>query len=248
MPPFIVTKTSIALLFTALVATQTMGQDVLETRGLVRSATRIEVRTDIVAAVAKAPFKDGAKFKRGDKLITFDCRRYRAELNSAKAGANAASIELRNKRKLFKHGAAGKSEVELARAEMARNNAEVKVRLARMSDCVIKAPFSGRVVTLNTRQHEMPRASEPVIVVLDDTILELELVVPSNWLVWLRAGQEFSFLVDETGREHRAKINTLGAEVDPVSQTIKAYGVLLNADGAVLSGMSGQARFLQKGS
>ena len=226
----------------------TNAQEIKQTRGLVRSSARIEVRTDLVAAVSKAPFRDGARFKKGDKLITFDCARYRAELNSARAGAHAAAIELRNKRNLRKNGAAGKSEVQLAGAEASKANAEVKARLTRVSQCVIKAPFDGRVVTLNTRRYEMPNASEPVIVVLNDRELELELVVPSNWLVWLEPGQEFIFRVDETGKIHPAKITSLGAEVDPVSQTIKAYGKLLEADGRVLAGMSGKARFQPKGS
>ncbi|MEE9314058.1 MAG: HlyD family efflux transporter periplasmic adaptor subunit [Rhizobiaceae bacterium] len=236
------------LAFAMVISTQTFGQEALDTRGLVRSSARVEVRTDLVAAVAKAPFKDGARFKKGAKLITFDCSRYRAELNSARAGASAAAIELRNKRRLFKNGAAGKSEVQLARAEAARNNAEVKARLSRVSQCVIKAPFAGRVVVLNTRKYEMPNASKPVIIILDDSALELELVVPSNWLVWLEPGREFLFKVDETGKTHPAKIVSIGAEVDPVSQTIKAYGVLLETNGRVLAGMSGQARFSPKGS
>lgn len=248
MRKFIALNRYILIALTTLMTTEVMAQEVLETRGLIRSSARIEVRTDLVAAVAKAPFSDGARFQKGDKLITFDCGRYQAELNSARAGANAAAIELRNKRRLWKNGAAGKSEVQLARAEAARNSAEVKARLSRISQCVIKAPFNGRVVSLNTRRYEMPSANEPVIVVLDDTALELELVVPSNWLVWLEPGRKFSFKIDETGETHEAKINSLGAEVDPVSQTIKAYGVLLDTGGRVLAGMSGQARFHPKGS
>ncbi len=219
-----------------------------EARGLVRSSARVEVRTDLSVPVAHAPFGDGQPFKKGDLLIEFDCRQHRAELESVRAAANAAAIELKNKRELHKHGAAGKSEVNLARAEAGRASADVRARLARVAQCSVFAPFSGRVVVLNTRQHETATPSEPVIIVLDDSVLELELVVPSKWLRWLKADAQFDFRVDETGHTHRARIDRLGAEVDPVSQTIKAYGRLIGETNGVLAGMSGRALFAGKGS
>ena len=222
---------------------QSQGDAAREVRGLVRSTARVEVRTDLVASISKAPFVEGQRFSKGDKLIEFDCSRYSAELGAAKAAAHATNIEARNKRRLYANGAAGKSEVQLAKAEASRAGSDVKARKARMKDCAIRAPFSGRVVTLNARQHEMPTPDKPIIVLIDDTVLELELVVPSNWLRWLKVGQTFEFSVDETGLRHSAELTRLGAEVDPVSQTIKAYGVLKGDLELVLAGMSGTASF-----
>ncbi len=239
---------ALVLLQSAEIQNLQAQEQVREARGLVRSAARVEVRTDLVAAVADAPFGEGMRFKKGDLLISFDCDRYRAEFNSAKAAARAAGIEVRNKRSLVKHGAAGHSELEMAQADAARTAADAKARKVRVAQCVVKAPFAGRVVSLNARKYEMPKPGEPVIVVLDDAALELELVLPSRWLTWVKAGQVFAFLVDETGLNHEARVSRIGAEVDPVSQTIKVYGTLVGAGDKVLAGMSGVARFPVDGS
>lgn len=86
------------------------------------------------------------------------------------------------------------------------------------------------------------------MVIIDDGRLELELVVPSHWLRWLKSHQKFRFQVEETGAEHDAIVDRIGAEVDPVSQTVKVYGKLLGDIENTLSGMSGIALFSNRGS
>ena len=223
------------------------GEKSFKSRGLVRSQARVELRTDLMAMVTDANFQEGMKFKKGDNLVSFDCRKHQAELNSARAASSGADIELRNKVTLHKNGAAGKSEVSLARAAASKATHDVKALKARMNYCSIGAPFSGRVVALNVRSMEMPSADKPLMVIIDDSSLELELVVPSVWLSWLKTGTEFSFLVDETQREYLAAVKRLGAEVDPVSQTIKVYAQLSGDLEGVLAGMSGAATFQNAG-
>ena len=215
-------------------------------RVLVRATRRIEVRTDLQAKVARLPFREGMAFAKGEVLVDFDCRRQRAELASVRAAAAAARTELAAKRQMHRHGAAGRTEVDLARAELRRAQADVKARDTRIADCTIAAPFPGRVVRVHGREHEMPPAGEAVITVLDDRDLELELVLPSRWLTWLKPGAGFSIRIDETGTQHAASIVRVGAEVDAVSQTVRAFGRIDGTAGGVLAGMSGHARFLHR--
>ncbi len=218
-----------------------------QARGLVRSSDRVEIRTDLVASIISADYSEGMKFKKGSKLLAFDCRRQQAELSSAKASASAAKIELTSKRVLRRNGAAGKNEVELAQAAVNRTLADVKAISSRMNHCIISAPFSGRVVALNVRRFEIPNANQAMMVIIDDQMLELELVVPSRWIRWLKPDEKFEFKVDETGLTHKAKIIRLAAEVNAVSQTIKAYGAFEGDLSSVLAGMSGVALFANRG-
>ncbi|MEL6947750.1 MAG: HlyD family efflux transporter periplasmic adaptor subunit [Pseudomonadota bacterium] len=226
----------------------TTTNDARKARALVTPSSKVEYRTDLVAVVEAAPFLSGARFEKGATLVDFNCRRQQAELDSARAQASGASIEYRNKENLRANGAAGRSEVRLALSAVTKAQADVKALKARMMHCLVKAPFDGRVVELNVRQHEMPNASEPFLVIINDTALELEMVLPSAWLRWLEDGQAFSFTVDETGRSYKGRVDRLGAEVDPVSQTIKAFGVLDGDLKRVLAGMSGVVSFPGSGS
>lgn len=220
----------------------------LTSRGVVQSSKRIELRSDLAVMIKAAPFIEGTRFAKDDVLVSFDCNRHQAELNSARAAARGAAVERKNKANLFRNGAAGRSEVAIAKAASQKAEHDVVALQARMKNCSIKAPFDGRVVALNVQGMEMPPADKPLMVIIDDRALELELVVPSKWLGWLRANQQFRFQVEETGVEHAAVVERIGAEVDTVSQTVKVYGRLLGDTGNTLSGMSGVALFNKTGS
>ena len=90
---------------------------------------------------------------------------------------------------------------------------------------------------------ETPSPNQPLMQIIDDSALELHVIVPSKWLVWLDKGEIFQFAVDETATSHTARVSRVGASVDAVSQTIKVIGVFDERPDRVLSGMSGQAIF-----
>lgn len=214
-----------------------------ELRGVVRSRARLEIATDLTIPVAEVPFRDGMRFARGDLLLAFDCRRLEAEHRAASATARAASVEYNQKTHLRKHGAAGKGEVDLALAGLERGRAELELAEARMAGCRIEAPFDGRVIERFTDAHEMPEPGKPLMVIVDDSNLEIDFVAPSRWLRWLQPDTGFAFTVDETGLTVRGRIEQIGAEVDAVSQTVRLTGTLEGGTGAILPGMSGNARF-----
>lgn len=212
-------------------------------RGVIRSSNEAVLSTDIVARVSAMPLKEGDSFVAGDLLIRFDCAVQEAEIAAARAAYSAAREVFVSSEELASFNAIGKSDLRTARSRMEQADAEAKAAEARSRDCEIRAPFSGRVVETMIHAHETSGRGEPLMKILDDTDLEIELLVPSNWLVWLKAGTAFSFLVDETGNTYSASISRLGGAVDPVSQTIRIFGALNARPEEILSGMSGNAVF-----
>ena len=223
----------------------------LEARGLLRAVSRIDLGTALRARAKEIPFRIGERFAKGDTLIAFDCERYQAEEAAARAGADAAGIDYNSKKRLLKYGAIGRDEVTLAGALASKAAAELAVNEAVSGECAIIAPFSGRIAALNIMPNEYPPPDLPLMSIIDDSTLEIELVVPSVWLRWLSPGRTFSFTVEETGRTIESSIDRIGAEVDPVSQTVVIYaGVDKGKTGAkaggtedILAGMSGTASF-----
>lgn len=212
-------------------------------RGIVRSKSRLEISSSLTLPVAEVPVRPGLQFAKGELLLSFDCTKLLAEARAAEASARAADVEHRQKAQLRKYGAAGQGEVDLAAAGAARGKAEVELAAARTAECEIRAPFDGRVVEINAHAHEYPQSGKPLLVILDDRNLEIDLVAPSRWLGWLKQGEGFSFAIDETGKSHVARLSAIGAEVDAISQTVRLTGSFQNNDGSVLAGMSGTANF-----
>ena len=212
-------------------------------RGVIRPASEAVLSTDIVARVLQLPQREGESFAKGDLLIKFDCAVQAAEIDAARSVLAAAREVFRGNEELASHNAVGKSEVRASRARMDRADADVKAAEARSRDCEIAAPFGGRVVETMIHPHETSRPGEPLMKILDDTNLEIELLVPSSWLVWLKTGTAFRFSVDETGKAYSASVSRMGGAVDPVSQTIKVFGIFKTKPQEILSGMSGAAAF-----
>jgi membrane fusion protein, multidrug efflux system len=219
-----------------------------QVRGIVKALNEATIAIDYAARIVKMPFLEGQSFKQGDLLIAFDCKKYVAEVNAARAGARAAELLYGNNRKLLARGAMGANEVEISQAQMLKAQAETQALQARTGSCNFKAPFDGRMVQRLVQEQESPAPNQPLIKIVGSSKLEIEIIVPSKWLNWMKPGVVFSFTIDETGQTVTAEVVRVGAMVDAVSQTIKAYGVLKTKDQSVLPGMSGTATFPSLGS
>jgi hypothetical protein len=95
------------------------------------------------------------------------------------------------------------------------------------------------VAEQKAREQQFVQAGQQLLDILDDSALELEFIVPSRWLGWLKAGHAFKVSIDETGQTYPARITRLGARVDPVSQSVKAAATIDGKFPDLIAGMSG---------
>lgn len=212
-------------------------------RGLVRAKDEAKIAAELVARIDKLPFRIGDVFKKGDTLVQFDCRRYDAELRAVSAELKGAEGTLKSNLELKRHKAIGSNEVEVSRSRVEEIRARVDALSVRSAQCKIIAPYDGRMVELFAHEHEMPTANSPLVKIVNSGVLEIDLIVPSRWLVWLKRGTKFEFSIDETTLTYPATITRIAAVVDPVSQTV-AVRAGFGADiSGVLPGMSGTAVF-----
>jgi membrane fusion protein, multidrug efflux system len=220
----------------------------LRARGVVRSLAEATISVDYTARITSLPVLEGQGFVEGDVLIAFDCRRFTAEIAAAQANAHAQELVFANNKRLLSRGAIGANEVKISMAQFEKARSEALAIQARTGACDYRAPFDGRMVQRIAQEHESPAANQPLIRIVDTQRLETEFIVPSNWLGWLKEGQEVDFAIDETGKTVSGQVIRIGATVDAVSQTIKVFGVFSEQDSSVLPGMSGTAMFPRTGS
>ena len=231
-------------IFLATIVTDVAFADEPEpVRGVVKSLQEAVMSVDLAARVMEAPLRAGEAFQQGDLLIKFDCQVQKAEANAAIATYAASQAAHNSNVELEKHGAVGQFEVGMSKAEMQRAHAVAQAAKARTRDCVISAPFDGRIADLMINAHETPGPNQPLLKIVSSEEYEIKLIVPSSWLSWLRKGSVFSFDVDETGEKHSAHVWQIGAEVDAVSRTIAVVARFESNAVPVLPGMSGTAYF-----
>jgi RND family efflux transporter MFP subunit len=221
------------------------ANNIIYVRGVIAAQDTAVISSSINGRMINVmPFKDGESFEKGAELVRFDCKRNKAEAKAAKAAAYALEMTLNSNRELDQYGAIGKNDVLISEANFNRAQAEATALEAAISDCIIKAPYAGRVVERFASTAECPTTGTPIIKIQRESDLELKLIVPSHWLAWLKIGTPFSMKIDENGKTHEAKIVRLGAVVDPVSKTIRVVGNFNGVPINTLPGMSGNARFI----
>lgn len=213
-------------------------------RGVVRAVRDATVASDLGSKVVRLPVREGEPFRAGDVLVEFDCEKARAELRAAEAETQVNRIAYENARLLDDRHAIGRIEVQAGKARFDKAQATSDALGVRVRDCRIVAPFAGRVAETRIHEHEMASPGQALMRIVDAGALEIDLIVPSTWLGWLRVGSNLSVRVEETGLTYAARVARTAAAVDPVSQTIKITAQFRPGDiSAVLPGMSLEARF-----
>ncbi len=242
----IVVKSASALISVLYLAASAAGAAEPEpVRGVVKSLQEAVLSVDLNARVTETPVRAGQKFQKDDVLLTFDCEIQNAQAKAASAAYSARRSAHKNNKELQQYGAIGDLEVGLSKAEMNEAMANSEAVSARTKDCVINAPFDGRVAELAINAYETPTPNQPLMKIVSSGQFEVHLIVPSNWLAWLNIESTFEFAVDETGKRHQATVQQIGAEVDAVSRTIAVVARFDQLPANVLPGMSGTAYFTE---
>jgi membrane fusion protein, multidrug efflux system len=212
-------------------------------RGVVKATAQATLASQVQGRITQLPFKEGQRFKKGALLVALDCARYEAELASAQAEYRGKTKTYENNIRLSEHHAVGQLELEVSQAEAEKALAATKAAQINVNGCTVLAPFPGRVVKTIVNEHENVFPNDQLISLLDDSLLEIELILPSKSLAWLKVGMPFEYSVDETRHRYAAVVQDIGANVDPASQTVKVKGLFRAKPDDILAGMSGAASF-----
>ncbi len=195
---------------------------------------------EIGAKVQRLPVVEGAAFRQGQLLVQFDCSLQQAQLNKAQAGVDATEKTWRSNQRLAELNSVGKIELDISQAEWSKARADLAANRSLLGKCQISAPYAGRIAEQKIREQQYAQPGQALLDIIDDSVLELEFLVPSRWLSWLQQGAAFEVRIDETGKTYPAKVQRLAARVDPVSQSIKVNAAINGKFPELIAGMSGQ--------
>ena len=212
-------------------------------RALLTPEVESTLSSQIAGRIEKINVRNGERFKQGEPLIEFDCTIQKAQLQKARSELLASRKTHEANLKLQEFKSIGDLDVAISAAEVEKARAEYALVKAQVEMCIIAAPFDGRVVKRIAKPYETVNQGEALIEILDDSELKVELYVPSKWLLWLKDDTEFTVHIDETGKTYAARMTSLGARVDAVSQSIAITATITGNHPELLAGMSGDARF-----
>jgi RND family efflux transporter MFP subunit len=198
------------------------------------------VAAEIGARIQRLPVGEGGAFKAGQALVGFDCSLQQAQLARTRVALDLAQKQQATQARLHELNATGRQELELAEGEVAKQRAELAQMQVVLSKCTINAPFAGRVAEQKVREQQYVQPGQVMLEIIDDSVLEVEFIMPSRWLAQVRAGAAVQIAVDETGRSYPARVQRVGARVDPVSQSVKVVAAIDGRPPELMAGMSGR--------
>lgn len=197
---------------------------------------------EIGAKINRLPVPEGGAFKAGQLLVSFDCTLQQAQLQKAQAELDGTEQTLKSNQRLAELNSVGQLELDLSRSAVGKAKAEIGAHWAVLGKCGVAAPFSGRVAEQKVREQQYVQPGQAMLDIIDDSVLELEFLVPSSWLSWLKVGAKFQVQIDETRKSYPAKFIRIGARVDPVSQSIKVAAAVEGKFPELIAGMSGRVQ------
>jgi membrane fusion protein, multidrug efflux system len=215
-------------------------------RGQLRARQFAVISAGLSAKLIRFSLSHGDKIKKGQQIAQFDCRIKQAEQAVINAKLNAASTKFEINQKLSSLNNISQLEVSQSEADVFIMTAELKKIEATLSECQIKAPFAGMITQKHVQPYQYVRVGEPLLELVDTRNLEVEMVIPSQWLSWLGRGATFNLTLDEINSTLDGNIDRIVGIVDPVSQTLRIIGVLKKPVKNLLPGMSGEVTFTER--
>ena len=236
-------KFLVKIIILSILFTVSSKAEVRESRALVVASQEAVLSSELAARINSISVKEMERFKKGDLLIQFDCSLYEAQKDVVRANENSALIKLKSDEQMLQMISIGKYELELSISEYEKAKSELRIAELNVERCEIRAPFDAAVEEVVVNAFESIQPQVELMKIIKTDVLELEMVVSSEWVSWLTIGHPITVYIDEIQEEFNASISGIGANVDAVSQTIQLKGTITNASSALLPGMSGRVVF-----
>lgn len=196
---------------------------------------------NISGRIEEITVRDGERFTNEQMLVRQNTKLFELQRERGRAALRRQELLLQMTQELADMQTKGEVELNIAKSEREQALADLGVVEEMIARAKIIAPFAGRVAEIFAREKQYVAEGQPLLEILDDTELELEFIVASLWLRWLKPEHKFNVKIDETGATYSAIVKRIGGKVDPLSQSVKIYADLIHAPSELMEGMSGEA-------
>ncbi|MBO5309441.1 MAG: efflux RND transporter periplasmic adaptor subunit [Lentisphaeria bacterium] len=196
-----------------------------------------EISSRVDSTLQNCKFRIGEKFKAGDVLIELDSTPFSLQVQRNTVHLQFTGSAYQDKKELKRNNLT--SDFELQKAEFEYKTAQTALKEAelRLSYCRISAPFPGKIVEVLKQEHEIVKAGEPLLKIIDDSFLfavvnfPLKKVKPTGAVLKLKL---------ENDTIVNGKIYEISPQVNHRTGTLRLRILIDNAAGTLRAGMTGE--------
>jgi RND family efflux transporter MFP subunit len=225
--------------------------------GTIRAFQNAEMGFEVSGRITEFLVKEGDTVEAEQVLARIDARDYQAQLNAAEADLRKAQADLTRSENIYKEdpGAISTETIDTHKREVDVANAQLAVAGKGVEDTELRAPFGGVMARKLVEDFANVQAKEPVLILQDNSVLEIEVDVPERDMVQATSEEtkeevtakiEPEIIVSALPDRHfPGTIKEWATTADPVTRT---FPVKLNFDNPndvqVLPGMTARVRVI----
>ena len=219
--------------------------------GTIKATQHAELSFEVSGRIIERFVNEGQRVKRGDELARLDDRNYQAQLDKTKATLREARSELDRSERIYQQnpGAISTQKIDTDRKSVEVAEADLRIYEKRVEDTVLRAPFDGLVARRLVEDFQNVQAKEPVMILQDVSLLEIEISVPERDMTRGATTRTPDEITEEAqprvevsslpGRTFPARVSELATTADPVTRTFQVRLVFEPPDDvAILPGMT----------
>ncbi|MBO6512787.1 MAG: efflux RND transporter periplasmic adaptor subunit [Phycisphaerales bacterium] len=217
--------------------------------GVIRPRNEVTLSSSFDILLGEICVQEGDRVRKGQVVAVLDDRVVRAALNLAQTQADRnAQVEhaqavlkksedsLSRIRKAWEQQAAAEAELidaqsdyeiaitDLRNAQESQTEAAASLELAqtRLEEHYVRAPFDGVVVRIHEDPGAMVSAGNPLVEIISDDGLCVDLHLPMSIADHLKAGEHYALMIDDLDLSTVVgRVRYIEPRVDPVSKTIR---------------------------
>ena len=223
--------------------------------GSVESKTVSLVATEVAGLVDALPAREGDVVRRGKMLarlrstsLKLSLQASQAQLKEAESRLKLAELKLTRNLELFDEKVLSQQELDDARYEhdawrsrIDQVDSEIEQIEYYINRSVIRAPFTGVIVSERTEVGEWLDIGSPVVEMVSLDVLEIRVEVPERYFSQITLGARTTVKFESIpGYSATGKVSAIVPRADPLARTFPIKVRLENQDGRVGVGMLAQ--------
>jgi membrane fusion protein (multidrug efflux system) len=206
-------------------------EDPIEALGTLRANESVALSASVTETISMLHFEDGDRVEAGQVLAEMTSAEEHAQLTEARALVNEAERQYRRVQSLATQGTAAKSLLDERGRELETARARLVAIESRLSDRLIKAPFAGVVGLRNISVGALVEPGDLITTLDDDTVMKLDLAVPSVYLAGLAPGMPVTATTRVFGdRRFSGEVRSIDSRVDPVTRSLLVRVMVANPE------------------
>lgn len=219
-------------------ATPQRFETVLESLGTAQANESVTITASVTANVSEIGFRDGEEVEAGRILVRLASAEEYAEQREAEVSLTEQRRELNRIRGLAADGIVARQQVDQQRSRVEEAQARLAAVEARLSDRVIRAPFSGVLGLRRVSTGSLVTPGTAVAELDDISVIKVDFTVSEQYLGAIRRGMPIEARsIAFRDRVYHGEVTATSTRIDVATRTLTVRAEIDNADRELRPGM-----------